>query len=166
VEAIAMTLQTLPPAPAGQAAPLDREVVSHERRHRIVFLAAGIYNIGWGTSIVIDPRWPFRLAGAEPLNHPQVFACLGMVLALYGILYLDVARAPSRGWIIAAVGLAGKVLGPIGMLVVIYAGDWPQKMLLISLTNDLIWLPFFASYLYDAWPSFKRDLSASLRALR
>ena len=49
-------------------------------------------------------------------NQPAVFACLGMVVGLYGILYLEVARVPERGWLIAAVGLTGKVLGPIGMV--------------------------------------------------
>ena len=45
-------------------------------------------------------------------NHPAVFACLGMVVGLYGVLYFEVARDPERGWLIAAVGLAGKILGP------------------------------------------------------
>ena len=58
-------------------------------------------------------------------NHPAVFACLGMVVGLYGILYFEVARAPERGWLIAAVGLTGKVLGPIGMLWLIWTGAWP-----------------------------------------
>jgi hypothetical protein len=47
-------------------------------------------------------------------NYPQVFACLGMVIGLYGVLYLEVARVPERGWVLAAVGLTGKVLGPLG----------------------------------------------------
>ena len=38
-----------------------------------------------------------------------------MVIGLYGLIYLEVARAPERGWPLAAVGLTGKVLGPIGL---------------------------------------------------
>jgi len=36
-----------------------------------------------------------------------------MVLGLYGILYLDVARRPTQGWLVAAVALTGKTLGPL-----------------------------------------------------
>ena len=79
------------------------------------FPAAGVYNIAWGIFSACDPQWLFRFAGMPLANHPGVFACLGMVIGLYGILYLEVARVPERGWLIAAVGLAGKILGPIGL---------------------------------------------------
>jgi hypothetical protein len=92
-------------------------------------------------------------------NHPQIFATLGMVIGLYGILYLEVARAPERGWMIAAVGLAGKVLGPIGLIYLIAVGVWPAKTLVIAVTNDFIWWPFFTLYLVDAWPAFREDLA-------
>jgi len=90
-------------------------VIRRRRFHCAVFAAAGLYNILWGLWSVIDPQWFFRLTGMAPSNQPAVFACLGMVVGLYGVLYLDVARVPERGWLIAAVGLTGKVLGPIGM---------------------------------------------------
>src|SRR5947207_10658001 len=65
---------------------------SRRRFHRLVFCATGIYNIAWGLHAVYDPQWLFRFAGIPPLNHPQIFACLGMVVGLYGIVYLEVAR--------------------------------------------------------------------------
>ena len=71
----------------------------------------------------MDPQWFFRFAGMAPSNYPAVFACLAMVVGLYGVLYLDVARAPERGWLIAAVGLTGKILGPLGMLWQIASGS-------------------------------------------
>ena len=70
-----------------------------------------------------------HLAGMEPLNHPSVFACLGMVIGLYGILYLEVARVPERGWLIAAIGLTGKFLGPIGWSDLVLRGVWPASRL-------------------------------------
>jgi hypothetical protein len=127
-------------------------VIRRRRFHRAVFTAAGSYNIVWGLWSVLDPQWLFRFAGMPPSNQPAVFACLGMVVGLYGILYLDVARVPERGWLIAAVGLAGKVLGPIGMLHLISRGDWPLAAGVICLTNDLIWWIPFAAYLRDASP--------------
>lgn len=92
------------------------------------------------------------------LNHPAIFACLGMVIGLYGIVYLEVARLPERGWMLAAVGLLGKVLGPIGLLGLIWNGAWPADTLLLCLTNDLVWWFPFGLYLYDAWPLFRSEL--------
>jgi len=78
-----------------------------------------------------------------PPRYPEIFACLGMVIGLYGLLYLDLARRPERGRLIPAVGLAGKVLGPLGWLVLHLRGDWPLASGVLVLTNDLVWwLPF------------------------
>jgi hypothetical protein len=80
-----------------------------------------------------------------------------MVVGLYGILYLEVARVPERGWLVAAVGLAGKILGPIGLTVLISSGTWPASTLILCATNDFIWWIPFGLYLYDAWPAFRRE---------
>src|SRR5262249_21270904 len=94
------------------------------RLHRATFVAAGVYNIVWGTYSAVYPQWLFSFAGMEPLNQPAVFGCLGMVIGLYGIVYLEVARRPERGWLMAGVGLIGKILGPIGLVVLIATGAW------------------------------------------
>ena len=98
------------------------------------------------------------VSGLEPSNQPAVFACLAMVVGLYGILYLEVARVPEHGWLIAAVGLAGKILGPSGLIVLIVRGIWPISTIVLCLTNDLIWWLPFGLYLFDSWPSFKKGL--------
>src|SRR5439155_26476738 len=84
-------------------------VIPRRGFHRAVFTSAGLYNIGFGLFAALDPQWLFRFAGMPPLNHPAIFACLGMVVGLYGLLYLEVARVPERGWLLAAIGLLGKV---------------------------------------------------------
>jgi hypothetical protein len=132
-------------------------MIRRRRFHRAVFVAAGCYNIAWGTWSALDPQWLFRFAGLPPLNHPAVFACLAMVVGLYGILYLEVARVPERGWLLAAVGLAGKILGPIGLIVLLIRGLWPMSTIVLCITNDLIWWLPFALYLKDSWPCFKVD---------
>jgi hypothetical protein len=133
-------------------------MIPHRRFHRAAFLAAGLYNIAWGLWSAFDPQWLFRFAGLPLANHPAIFACLGMVLGLYGILYLEIARAPERGWLIAAVGLAGKILGPIGLTILIIQGVWPIAASVLCLTNDLIWWVPFGLYLKDAWPHYKQGL--------
>ncbi len=100
----------------------ESQPLSRRRLHRGIFVAAGCYNIGWGIFSALDPQWLFRFAKMPLANHPQIFACLGMVVGLYGILYLEVARVPERGWLPAAVGFIGKFLGPIGLFVLLWQG--------------------------------------------
>ena len=132
-------------------------MIRRRRLHRAVFAAAGLYNVLWGVWSVADPQWFFRFTGMPFSNQPAVFACLGMVIGLYGVLYLDVARAPERGWLIAAVGLAGKVLGPAGMTWMIASGAWPPSTMLLCITNDFIWWVPFGLYLADAWPKRRAE---------
>jgi small multidrug resistance pump len=129
--------------------------LSRHRLHRAVFTAAGLYNIGWGLFGVLDPQWLFRLAGMAPQNYPQIFMTLGMVLGLYGLLYLEVARRPAAGFAVAAVGLAGKTLGPAGWLWLYLTGAWPLASGVIILSNDLVWWLPFTVYLRDAWPTWR-----------
>ena len=138
-------------------------MIARRKFHRFVFCAAGFYNILWGLYSVADPQWLFRLAGMTQQNYPQIFACLGMVVGLYGIVYLEVARVPERGWLLAAVGLLGKILGPIGLIRLILSGEWPLATAVLCLTNDLIWWLPFTLYLYDAWPFYKREMSQEAR---
>jgi hypothetical protein len=132
----------------------------HRRAHGRTFVAAGIYNIGWGCYAVLDPQWFFRLTGLPASNTPQIFACLGMVIGLYGVLYLEVARRPEQGWVAAAIGLAGKVLGPLGLAWLIATGVWPASTVVLVVTNDLVWWVPFAWYLRDAWPDFRATWAA------
>ena len=134
-------------------------MIKRRRLHRIVFAAAGLYNIAWGLYSLMDPQWLFRYAGMPLQNYPQIFACLGMVVGLYGIVYWEVARVPERGWLLAAVGLLGKVLGPIGLVRLILSHEWPASTIILSVTNDFIWWIPFSLYLYDAWPHFRRDFT-------
>ena len=94
----------------------------------------------------------------SPLKHPQIFACPGMVVGLYGLVYLEVARIPERGWPLAAVGLLGKLLGPAGLLYLIISGTWPIAPVVLVLTNDVTWWAPFLLYLCDSWPAFRREL--------
>jgi len=134
-------------------------VIRRRGFHRAVFRLAGAYNIGWGLYSALDPQWLFRAARMPESNHPEVFACLAMVVGLYGLLYFEVARVPERGWPIAAVGLLGKILGPAGMIALVVAHRWPVfAAVAISIPNDLVWWIPFALYLKDARPFYRQSL--------
>jgi hypothetical protein len=126
------------------------------RGHRLTFAAAGFYNLAWGALAALDPQHLSRFAGMPPLEQPAVFACLGMVVGIYGLLYLEVARRPERGFAIAAVGLLGKLLGPAGMAHLVWTGRWPPAALWLSFANDLVWWAPFIVYLRDSWPLYRR----------
>jgi hypothetical protein len=129
-------------------------VLKRRRLHRWTFGLAAVYNIGWGLFSSVDPQWLFRFAGMQPLNHPAVFACLAMVVGVYGICYAEVARRPEHGFLIAAVGLLGKLLGPLGLAFLVLTGEWPRATIVLCLTNDLVWWVPFSVYLKDAWPAW------------
>lgn len=123
--------------------------VKRRRFHQIVFALAGAYNLAWGAYSALDPQWLFRYAGMPLSNTPEIFACLAMVVGIYGFLYWQVARDPERGAAIAAIGLLGKVLGPIGLARLIWTGVWPMKSIVLCITNDFIWWIPFTLYLID-----------------
>jgi len=124
--------------------------VKRRQFHRITFALAGSYNILWGAFSMARPQWLFDFARMPRSNYPEIFACLGMVIGLYGILYWQVARDPEHGRLIAAVGLIGKILGPIGLARLLFYGMCPPRSLILCLTNDFLWWVPFALYLYDA----------------
>jgi len=127
------------------------------RWHRTVFLLAGIYNLAWGSLTTVYPAWFFRVFAMEPVNYPEVFACLGMAIGLYGVLFLRVAWCPEDHWPIAAVGLAGKTLGALAWFYLVWVGRWPAATLIGCATNDLVWwLPFWL-YLFDVWQWHRRQ---------
>src|SRR5262245_29433328 len=111
--------------------------------YRIVLSLAAHYNAALGAWAVLFPRAFFDLFGLGEPSHPAVWRCLGMVLGLYGLLYAYAARRLDRAKPIVAVGLLGKVLGPIGWLEVVSTGEWPVRTLSLILLDDLVWwLPF------------------------
>lgn len=123
-----------------------------------LFVLAGLYNVGWGIYSAVDPQWLFRFANMPLSNTPEIFACLAMVVGLYGLVYWEVARVPERGFVLAGVGLIGKVLGPLGLIALQVQGVWPPATWILCLTNDLIWWVPFGWYLVDVWPHFRDDL--------
>ena len=132
--------------------------MKRRKLHRIIFTLAGIYNICWGSYASYDPQYVFRFAKMAETNYPEIFACLGMVVGLYGVIYLEVARKPEKGFVLALVGFIGKLLGPIGAIYYIYIGKWLPSAIILNVTNDFTWLIPFAIYLKDSWSYFKKDL--------
>ena len=113
-----------------------------DRLFRITFALAGCYNLAFGLWAAVWPLAFFQLFEIPPPRYPGIWACLGMVVGVYGLLYWHAAWKLETAWPIIAVGLLGKVLGPIGM-VTSFSDDWPRRLGMMCVYNDLIWwLPF------------------------
>jgi len=79
-----------------------------------------------------------------------LWACIGMIVGVYGLGYLIAARAPARHWPIVLVGLLGKILGPIGFVDAAIRDQLPWSMGVTILTNDLLWWIPFSMILWHA----------------
>ena len=125
------------------------------RLFRIVFALAGCYNIAFGAWVSIWPLQFFEICRIEPPRYPSIWACVGMVVGVYGFLYWYAAWRLDSGRPIIAVGLLGKVLGPIGMLFAIN-DEWPRRIAMVNVYNDLIWWLPFTLFLVRGTPFAKR----------
>ena len=124
------------------------------RGYRKWFYAASVYNLVWGTVAGLFPSLPFALLGMPPSNYPALMQCIGMIVGVYAIGYLMVAIDPDRFGPFVFIGLAGKVLGPIGFVWAASRGELPWRFGWINVTNDLIWLPAFIPF---AWSVFLNE---------
>ncbi len=79
-----------------------------------------------------------------------------MVVGLYGLLYAYAAVRPDRAKLIIAIGLAGKILGPIGMFMAVRSGEWPLRAVTLIVFNDFVWWLPFALFLLDGTRSSAR----------
>lgn len=113
-----------------------------DRLFRIAFVLAGCYNLAFGIWAAFWPLAFFELFDLAPPRYSGIWACLGMVVGVYGLLYLHAAWNLQTAWPIIAVGLLGKTLGPLGMAMS-FGDEWPQRLGMVCVYNDVIWwLPF------------------------
>ena len=134
--------------------------------YRLIFTLAGVYNIAFGLWAALFPHAVFRLLDLGVPSHPGIWACVGMVVGLYGLVYLQVAFTdPARRRsalvigtrrveydftrFLIALGLLGKILGPIGFVLAVRSRELPARMLSLLVFDDLIWWAPFALYLID-----------------
>jgi hypothetical protein len=140
--------------------------VTRAQIYRVIFTLAGLYNIVFGLWAALFPDAFFRLIDLGAPSHPAIWACLGMVIGLYGLVYLQVAFTdPERRRsalafggrrvdfdvtrFLIALGLLGKILGPIGFVIAVRHRELPVRMLSLLVFDDMIWWAPFGLYLID-----------------
>jgi hypothetical protein len=119
------------------------------RLYRLIFALAAAYNIGLGLWAVLSPHGFFDLFRLAPPRYPAIWSTLGMVLGLYGLLYAYTALNLDWARPVVAVGLAGKILGPIGWIVAVHAGELPVRTFALIAFDDIVWWLPFALFLLE-----------------
>jgi small multidrug resistance pump len=117
--------------------------------YRGVLWAAAAYNAAFGLWAVLCPSSFFATFRLAPPTYPSIWSCLGMVVGVYALGYAYAARHPERAKPFVAIGLVGKVLGPIGWVLAVRSGEWPLRTLPLVVFNDLVWWVPFAAILLD-----------------
>jgi len=117
--------------------------------YRIVFTLAALYNLGFGLWAGLSPGSFFDLFDMRQPLYPAIWSCLGMVVGTYGLGYGYAALRLERATPFIAIGLLGKILGPIGWLVTVRSGEWPVSTFPLVLFNDVVWWLPFALFLID-----------------
>ena len=93
---------------------------------KVVLYSAGIYNIIWGTAVVLFPMQLFFLANMAPPKYPELLQCIGMMISVFGLAYIAAAHDPLKHWPIVLAGLIGRILGPIGF---VHGGEcWRENL--------------------------------------
>lgn len=119
-------------------------------KYRPWLYAAAAYNLVWGAVNVIAPNALFDLLDLDHPNYTPLWQVVGMFVLVYAPAYWWAGRHPARHRHIVAIGLLGKICGPIGFAWAAANDDIPTAFGWTIITNDLIWWPAFALYLRDA----------------
>lgn len=122
---------------------LPETVVNIPHSFRLWFYAAAAYNLLWGLVVCAAPQWCINRLGVGDLVSAPFLQVLGMVVGVYAYGYWLMARDPERYCGFIWIGLAGKVLGPLGFAYYASLGVLPWSFGATIITNDLIWWPVF-----------------------
>lgn len=130
-----------------------------DRMYRLCFTLAAAYNVAFGIWTVLWPQHFFELMRLPRPLYAEIWQCVGMMVGLYGVGYAYAAWRLDRGQPLIAIGLAGKLLGPLGYLLTAGAWYWPWRTLTLNIFNDVIWWIPFALYLLEGtrWGRGIRD---------
>src|SRR5262245_16087863 len=117
--------------------------------YRLIFGLAALYNLSFGLWTGLAPYAFFNLLQLRRPLYPSIWSCLGMVVGTYGLAYAYAALRLERAWPLIAIGLVGKVLGPIGWVLTVRSGEWPVRTFSLVLFNDIVWWLPFTLFLLD-----------------
>ncbi len=87
----------------------------------------------------------------NPVTDVHLWQGTGLAILLFGAGYGIASTSPRQHWAVIVTGLAGKILGPVGMMWAVSQGDVSSRVLWLLPLNDVIWWLPFAVILRDAF---------------
>jgi hypothetical protein len=126
--------------------------------YRYSFLAAVVYNLVWGTVVILLPSSTLAQVGVETDAVGLLFwQCIGMFVLVFALGYYALWREPERYAVFLAIALLGKIFGPIGFVYgAFYLDVLPKSLGWTIVTNDLIWWPIWFAFAWDAFVANRR----------
>ena len=115
------------------------------RYRAFVLIAAAAYNAVWGILAVMVPGRLARSMGFDGRGETIGWRATGVMVLAYAPAYVWAARQPEAARPIIATALFGKSLGAAGWLAGWLTGRFRTRTAVLTLLNDAIWLPAFAS---------------------
>jgi len=119
------------------------------RRYRPWLIAAAVYNLAWGALNLLAPGAIFDVLRLPRPSAPWLWQVVAMFVLLYGLAYWWAARDPLRHRHLVAIGLLGKVGGPLGFGWALAAGELPPAFGLVVLCNDMVWWPALGACVWE-----------------
>lgn len=113
------------------------------------FAAAAVYNLLWGLLVIIFPKEYFVILQMEIPQYLVLWQVIGMFVLVFAPAYWWAAKYPKQHPQLIAIGLLGKIFGPIGFAYSLITGILPIQFGVVILTNDLIWWPSFGKYIAE-----------------
>jgi small multidrug resistance pump len=105
---------------------------------------AGCYNLLVGLTLVVFYHEAFKTLG---LPKPQLMLfvqLVGILVGLFGVGYLIVARNPLKNRNVLLLGFLSKAIGTVFGLGYVVLGKVPIAFFVLLLFSDIIYLPPFA----------------------
>lgn len=112
---------------------------------------AAICNIAWGLWLAMSPDLPF--ANLSSVLMPSLLRFAGLTVCLWGVGYAIASLNPLQHWGTVLIGLVGKVVTPVGLIVEMESSSIPSSMILMIFFNYVIWWGPFGLILYRIYQS-------------
>ncbi|MEP7158332.1 MAG: alkyl hydroperoxide reductase [Chloroflexota bacterium] len=118
-------------------------------RYRVWFRAAAVYNLAWGAFVVIAPRTPLEWVGVAPPEPIALWQAVGAMVLAFAPAYWWASRDPWAHHHIVLIGMLGKVMGLAGFAYAAATDQLPLSFGIVTLFNEVLWLPAFGLFLID-----------------
>lgn len=116
-----------------------------------LLIAAGAYNILWGSIAFLVPTYYLQHLNITFPNANWIIKAIGMLEVLFGIAYLIASGKPFKHWLIIFIGFSVKTLATLFYFYYMYVGALPTHLVSMILANDLVWLLPFGIILYQTF---------------